>query len=113
MRPVYLNLPLVLEAAQSVSDGAGGIAESWAILGTLWAEIVPGSGREIEAADELVGAAVGFRITVRGAPIGAPSRPGPGQRFRGEGRVFRILTVTERDANGRYLVCTAREEVPA
>jgi head-tail adaptor len=113
MRPVRLNRPLLLEAAQAASDGAGGIFESWVGLGTLWAEITPGTGREAETADELVGAVTGFRITVRAAPPGAPSRPRPGQRFRDGSRVFRILAVAERDPDARYLACTTREEVAA
>lgn len=112
MRAPHLTRPLLLEAVQLVADGAGGFAETWAALGTLWAEVVPGSGREV-AGEEITLASVPLRITVRGAPQGAPSRPAPGQRFRDGGRVFPILAVTERDGGGRFLVCFAREEVPA
>ena len=34
-----------------------------------------------------------YRITVRSAPYGAPSRPAPEQRFREGTRVFRIEEV--------------------
>jgi head-tail adaptor len=102
---------LVLEAAVDAADGSGGYVRTWAVQGRHWADVVPGSGRETEG-EEVLQATIPFRITVRGSPVGAPSRPVPGQRFRDGSRVFTILAVTERDPDGRYLVCTAREEEP-
>jgi head-tail adaptor len=112
MKPVHLSRALVLESPVETSDGMGGLQLSWAVLGTLWAEVLPGSGRDV-AGEEVVMSAVPYRITVRGAPQGAPSRPRAGQRFRDGTRVFAILAVTERDGSGTYLVCFVREEVPA
>lgn len=112
MKDVLLNRPLVLEGVVRMSDGAGGFSESWASLGTLWAEVVPGTGRDV-AGEETFLATVPYRITVRGAVQAAPSRPKPDQRFRDGARVFVIMAVTERDPDGRYLICFAREEVPA
>lgn len=108
----HLNRALVLEGVERVADGAGGYAAAWVALGTIWAEVVAGSGREV-AGEEVTLATVPFRITVRGAPQGAPSRPKPDQRFREGARLFHILAVTERDAGGQFLICFAREEVPA
>lgn len=101
---------LRLQEAKRVSDGAGGFRETWDVLGTLWAEVVPGQGREV-GGEDAAGAQVPYRITLRGAAIGAARRPKPGQRLCETGRVFHILAVTERDARGRYLTCFAREEV--
>ena len=112
MSGIRLGRQLVLEEAQAVGDGAGGLAESWVPLGTLWAEVTPGAGREA-AGEEFWGAQVPLRITVRAALPGDVRRPKPGQRFREGVRLFRILAVSERDAGGRYLACVAREEVPA
>ncbi len=106
-----LSRALVLEAPQRVADGAGGFAETWVALGTLWAEVVPGAGRDA-AGEEVTLASVPCRITVRGAPFGAPSRPVAGQRFRDGARLFAVLAVTEQDAAGQYLTCFAREEGP-
>ncbi|MCX8509264.1 MAG: head-tail adaptor protein, partial [Rhodobacteraceae bacterium] len=69
-----------------------------------------GAGRE-RAGESVTLSTVGYRITVRGAPQGAPSRPKPEQRFRDGTRLFRITAVTEADGDGRYLTCFAREEV--
>ncbi len=112
MSAVHLTRALTLEMPVRVADGAGGFALSWAALGTLWAEVLPGSGRETAGTEVLV-AAVPYRITVRGAPVGSPARPKPEQRLRDGTRVFTILAVSERDPQGRHLMCFAREEVPA
>lgn len=106
-----LNRRLILESRAQMPDGAGGYAVVWQSQGTLWAEVAPGAGRDAGGV-EVIRAETTYRITVRGAPQGAPSRPVPGQRFRDAARVFDILAVTERDADGRYLICFAREEVP-
>lgn len=107
-----LNRALVLETADRVADGAGGFALAWVVLGTLWAEVKPGAGRE-RAGEFVTLASVPYRITVRAAAQGSPSRPRPEQRFRDGARVFRILAVSERDPAGLYLTCFAHEEVVA
>lgn len=107
---VSLNRRLVLEAQERLPDGAGGFHRGWQERGVLWAEVRPGTGRE-QGADFLTFATVPWRITVRAAPEGAPSRPRPGERFRDGGRVFRILAVAERDAAAVYLICFCHEEV--
>lgn len=112
MRAPRLQRLLELEAEVTTPDGAGGFVRSWAGLGRLAAEVRPGAGREA-AGEEVALSRQAFRIRVRGAPQGAPSRPVAGQRFRDGQRRFAILAVTEDDPDGRYLICTAREEDPA
>ena len=109
MTRVSLSRPLVLEALCTRPDGSGGHEERWQALGTLWAEVTAGTGRDAPV-EEFTRASVTYRITVRGAPVGAEQRPLPDQRFRDGSRLFRILAVAERDAAGRYLLCFAREE---
>lgn len=109
---VHLRRRLALEVQVAVPDGAGGLVSSWALVGHLWAEVSPGVGRAA-GGEEFPVARQPFRITVRGAPPGAASRPVAGQRFRDGSRVFLIEAVTERDPVGRYLVCAAVEEEPA
>lgn len=109
---VHLRRRLVLERQETVPDGAGGLIATWVPLGHLWAEVTPGAGRAAEG-EEFPLARQRFRITVRGAAPGAPSRPVAGQRFRDGTRLFAIQAVTERDPAGRYLVCAAVEEEPA
>lgn len=109
---VWLSRALVLEQPVRTPNGSGGFSLSWQGLGTLWADVQPGSGRDV-AGEEVTLASVPYRITVRGAPQGSPSRPKPEQRFRDGLRVFAILAVTESDWSGQYLTCFAREEGPA
>lgn len=110
MAAVTLNRQLTLEEVMRVPDGAGGYVESWSALGLLWADIQARSGREA-AGEDVSLSTTGFRIIVRSAPYGAPSRPRAGQRFRDGGRLFRINSVAERDAQQRFLTCFCEEEV--
>jgi len=110
MKAVHLSRLLVLEGPVEAPDGMGGIVRTWAVFGTVWAEVLPGTGRDV-AGEEVVISSVSYRVTVRGAPQGAGSRPKVGQRFRDDMRIFAILAVTERDEGGRYLICFVREEV--
>ncbi|WP_425594351.1 head-tail adaptor protein [Paracoccus homiensis] len=104
-----LSVRMTLEAPERQGDGMGGYALIWVPLGTLWAEMKAGSGRErqAEVGPESV---VSWRITVRGARSGDPRRPGAGQRLRLGDRIFAIEAVAEQDSGGRWLTCFAREE---
>lgn len=110
MGVVTLNRKLVLEGVDRMPDGAGGYTETWVQLGTLWAEITARTGREAAGEGGSL-SSTGYRISVRAAPYGAPSRPVPGQRFREGLRLFRIESVAERDGAARYLTCFCQEEV--
>jgi head-tail adaptor len=105
---VRLLRRLVLEAPEREADGSGGYAEAWRPLGTLWADVRPRGGREEFIAGR-PRPRVKYRILVRNAPVEAPSRPRPQQRLRDGARVFRVLTVAESDATGRYLEVIAEE----
>lgn len=109
---VRLNRKVVLEEAQLSVDGAGGYDRNWVTVGTLWADIRPGSGRETEA-QTLTVSAVPHQIIVRAAPVGSDRRPKPDQRFREGTRLYRIVAVTEYDHAAHYLACHAREETLA
>ncbi|MEL6685707.1 MAG: head-tail adaptor protein [Pseudomonadota bacterium] len=110
MSAPQLNRSLVLEAPLKVADGAGGYTRDWEPLGVLWAEVKAGSGTE-KAETATTFSRVPYRITVRAAPYGAPSRPVAGQRFRDGTRVFEIYAVAEKGVDATYLTCHAQEEV--
>jgi len=112
MTPPILSRPLTLEAAVRVSDGAGGYTTAWVAQGQLWAEVVAGTGRDVAAVGTALSRVI-YKITVRAAPVGAPSRPRAEQRFRDGTRLFKVISVTEADAGGRFLVCQAEEETAA
>ncbi len=106
-----LNRSLELQQRIEIPDGAGGFSTTWIAKGTLWADVRLRSGRGARQGQTIVGQA-SYRITVRAAPVGAPSRPRPDQRFREGHRLFSILAVAEADPTGRFLTCYAQEEVP-
>ncbi len=112
MAPVNLNRKLILETPVRVPDGAGGYIETWVQQGNLWAQIFARGGRETTGEDTSL-SRTGFRILVRSAPHGAPSRPTPNQRFREGNRIFLVVSVAEYDQAGRYLACLSEEEVVA
>lgn len=107
-----LNRILVLEAAERISDGAGGYDETWVAQGELWADVRLRSGRETTGEGGAL-SSTGYRVIVRAAPYGAPSRPVAGQRFRDGSRIFNIHAVGETGGDGKYLTCFAEEEVAA
>lgn len=104
-----LTWALTLEGAQDVPDGAGGYDRLWLPLGMLWAEVTARAGRVARGAGGAM-SVTSWKIVVRGAPDGDPSRPRAGQRFRDGTRIWRIEAVAERDPEGRYLTCFAKEE---
>lgn len=107
---IRLTRKLVLEGRLSLPDGTGGLLVAWQALGTVWANVVARAGREDFIAGQFR-PRVKYRILVRAAPVGAPSRPCPDQRFREGDRVFNILTVAEHDLSGRHLEIEAEEGV--
>lgn len=109
MRALSLSRKLVLEQPVVAPDGAGGFSRTWQSLGALWADVVAVTARERDGGEVSVSSAR-YRITVRGAPFGAEARPTAEQRFREGTRLFNIVAVTERDAEGRYLTCHTKEE---
>lgn len=111
MKTVHLNRRLVLEEMTEGSDGAGGLIQNWQAIGTLWAEVAAGTGRDV-GVEEVVLARVGYRITVRAAAVGSDRRPRAGQRFREGPRIYSIVAVAERDQGGRFVTCHCREEEP-
>lgn len=102
--PGRLRHALVLEQASLAPDGYGGALESWSAAATLFAAIEPLAARSIAGADGRL-RTVTHRITLRFADAVRS-----GMRFREGDRVFRILTVSDPDETGRYLVCEVEED---
>jgi head-tail adaptor len=112
MTAPHLNRALILEGPVRLPDGAGGFTAGWAALGTLWADVTAGTASETRGIGAPLSRTV-HKITVRAAPVSAPSRPKADQRFREGTRLHKILSVTERDPGGRFLICLTEEETVA
>ena len=107
-----LNVRLALEGPARQDDGMGGYRMEWRRLGWLWAEMKAQAGQE-RGAEVGPQSVVPWRITVRAARAGDPRRPASGQRLRMGSRLFLIEAVAERDPQGLWLTCFAREEEQA
>lgn len=46
-----LDQRITLESLTRVSDGQGGNSETWAPVATVWARVMPKSGREVVSSD--------------------------------------------------------------
>ena len=67
---------------------------------------------DVAAGEEVSLSSTLHRVILRAAPPGATARPVPGQRLTSGTRHFVILSVTEADPAGRYLLCITKEEFP-
>lgn len=106
IEPGALRHELALEAASLTPDDAGGHAQTWSEVATVFAMIEPVGASATFGADQTL-ETVTHRVTLRHRP-GVAS----GMRFSGRGRVFDIVTVHDPDESGRYLVCRTREIGP-
>lgn len=105
-----LTTKMTLQTAVRSPDGAGGYSELWSDLGVLWGALERPRGAHV-AGQEIPIARHRYRIIVRSAPEGAPSRPEVAQRFVFDGRAFHILGVTHEDSGRRFLACDVEEEL--
>jgi SPP1 family predicted phage head-tail adaptor len=104
--PGSLNRRLTLEAPVEGADGAGGVVRSFETVATLWADVTPlAAARAIEA--ERAGARITHRIGMRFADDITTRH-----RFRDGERVFRIVSLRDRDGRKRFLAIEAEEIVP-
>lgn len=102
--PGELRTQLVLQEMSPTPDGAGGFAEAWTEIATVFAKIEPVAARDRIGAGQTL-EEVTHRVTMRHRPEVAS-----GMRFMLGDRVIDILTVVDPDESGRYLVCRAREK---
>ena len=91
-----LDRRLVLQAPDESDDGAGGIARSYTPVTTLWAQVMPLSGRADVAADN-PGAALRYRIVIRYRD-GVTTR----YRFQDGSEIYRVISA-RRSADRRFL----------
>ena len=107
-----LKSKLTLQERQRTPDGSGGFSETWVGLGELWGEVQARgvSDGGVSGGDS---SRIRYRVTVRAAPDGDPRRPKVGQRLLRGSRAFAIDGVSERDADGLWLVLWTREEILA
>ncbi len=101
--PGLLNRRLTLEAPVESADGAGGVMRSFEAVATLWAQVTPVSAAHAFEAERL-GARITHRIGLRFAEDITTKH-----RLRDGERVFRIVSVRDRDGRKRFLAIEAEE----
>ena len=102
--PGRLRHRLTLETATPTPDGAGGVTLAWSAVASVWAEIVP-----LTADERAVGEGEAD-LTLHKIIIRRRDDVSTGDRFTLGSRAFRIKSVTDRQEDGRYLVCLCEEE---
>jgi SPP1 family predicted phage head-tail adaptor len=103
--PGFLNRRLALEAPVESADGAGGVTRTFSEIATLWVSVMPVSAaRAIEA--ERLGAKVTHRLHLRFSDDITTRH-----RFRDGARIYRIVTIRDRDGRKRFLEIEAKERV--
>lgn len=104
--PGLLRSRLVLEAPDDSADGAGGVTRGYVAVATLWAEVTPVSAaRALEA--ERLGARITHRVGIRFSDDVTTKH-----RFRDGDRIFRIVSLRDRDGRKRFLQIEAEAIAP-
>ena len=95
-----------LEAPVRIAGEGGGASVTWQPVATVWAQVVPISGREVFQADGIVGLAMHeVRLRYRADVT-------PEMRFTMGGRVFDIRAVRDIEGRRRWLSCLCEEQSP-
>jgi SPP1 family predicted phage head-tail adaptor len=101
--PGQLNRRLLLEAPAITPDGAGGVVRTYQTLTTVWAALLPVSARREVVADG-GGSTATHRVIIRSGPEVTTRH-----RFRAGTRIFTILSLHDRDGEGRFLEIEVQE----
>jgi SPP1 family predicted phage head-tail adaptor len=104
--PGRLSARLVLEEADGLSDGQGGVVEDWQMVASLWGRIEPLRAKAGETAGAAT-ASVTHRITIRYRDDVRHA-----MRFVHRGRHLLIRTARDPDERRCYLVCECEESQP-
>ncbi len=101
VRSGELNRRITLQQRSASTDSFGERSPTWQDLMTVWAEIEPLSGRELELAQKLSSEA-SHRITVRYQPVLSDTRWAASLRALYKSRIFNIqAALNEYEANVR------------
>ena len=103
IEPGAMRHELSLQAQVRTPDGMGGHTLDWQETATIFAHIEPVSATSFFGADQTLEETT-HRVTIRGRDGVASA-----MRFVRRARVFDIVTVSDPDETGRYLVCRVRE----
>ena len=89
LRAGQLNRRITLQRQSNVQDSYGGPVRTWLNVATIWADIQPLTGRELESAQRMA-SEVSHQIVVRYQAIFADTRQVAGYRALYRSRIFNI-----------------------
>ncbi len=108
LRSGDLNRRVILQQRSTSQDSFGELLNTWTDLTTVWAEIQPLSGRELELAQKM-SSEVTHRITIRYQSSLTDTRTVSTLRGIYKNRVFNILAVMNEDESNVRLQLLASE----
>ena len=89
LRAGQLNRRITLQRQSNVQDSYGGPVRTWLNVATIWADIQPLTGRELESAQRMA-SEVSHQIVVRYQAIFADTRQVASYRALYRSRIFNI-----------------------
>ena len=108
LRAGQLSRRLRLQSRSASQDSFGGQNLVWSDVATVWAEIRPITGRELENARRIA-SEVSHQILVRYQPLLADSKVVAGYRALYKGRIFNIHASMNEDERNTVLTLLASE----
>lgn len=102
-----LDQRVVFERYDKIEDGMGGFAEDWKVLNTVWARVVPLSGRERDVAQQL-NAMRNYRIQVRRTM--QTGQLTEADRIRWNGKRLNIHFIADKGSRAKYMYIDAEME---
>ena len=108
LRAGQLTRRLKIQSRSATQDTFGGPSLVWTDVATVWAEIQPLTGRELEGAQRMA-SEVSHQITVRYQAIFADPKVVAGYRAIYKGRVFNIHASLNEDERNTVLTLLASE----
>ncbi len=97
---------LILQAADEIEDGAGGVPRTWEPMGEVWAAIEPLSINDRQFSDKRLGLLT-HRLILRHRTDVTLAH-----RFVLGARIFSIRAVRDPDERGRVIECLVEEQRP-
>ncbi len=108
VRAGQLSRRLRIQSRSTVQDSFGQPQLIWTDLATVWADIQPLTGRELESAQRMA-SEVTHQITVRFQPIFSDTRVVAGYRALYRGRIFNIQACMNEDERNAVVTLLASE----
>lgn len=108
LRAGQLNRRITLQRQSNVQDSYGGPVRPWLNVATIWADIQPLTGRELESAQRMA-SEISHQITVRYQASLTDTRVVSGYRALYKARIFNIHAALNEDESNVLVTLLASE----